>query len=70
MLSAWRLELLQKIKNQYLMPALYAVKISVDEIIFMFNECNKTRLGEMSFFIRLAVVFVEAHGPADEANWV
>ncbi len=38
------------------MPALYAVKISVEEIIFMFNECNKTLLGEMSFFIRLAGV--------------
>lgn len=57
------------IKKQYLMPALYAVKISVDEIIFMFNECSKTQLGEMSFFIRLAVVFAEAYGPADEANW-
>lgn len=51
------------------MPALYAVKISVDEIIFMFNECSKTHLGEMSLFIRLAVVFDEAYGPADEANW-
>lgn len=48
MLHEWRLELLQTIKKQYSVPALYGQWI-------LFNERNKTRIGEMSFFTRLCV---------------